>query len=141
MLKTEPPGKNSLILPRWVLYASYFVIVLQGVALMLTDSFAVPKLGIVDYLVLYGSGMTVTGLLSMYSAMRRWAVIECVSTFLLFSGLTMFVGFTFLDWIDDTADRGAVSIIGVLVLLFLLGRFAVLFTGLTRLKAVKRRIQ
>lgn len=129
---------NSLVLPRWVLYATYLVVILQGIALMSADSLAVPRLGIADYLLAYGSAVALLGAVSLVSSYLHWEEVECAAAFFLFAGLTSLVGFTFFDWLNDTTDRGALSIIAVLVLLFTLGRFVVLFRGITQERAEER---
>lgn len=131
------PRSDSLVLPRWVLYAIYLIIIGQGIALIAADSFAIPRLGIADYLIPYGTAISGLALTSLVAAFQRWAWVECVSTFLLFAGLTSLVGFTFIDWMDDVTDRGALSIIAVLVLLLTFARAAVLFVQLVWRHAVK----
>lgn len=123
-------NKEELILPRWVLYLTYLIIAVQGVFLAIADSIAVPKLSLADYLIPYGSSVTVLSLLSLWAAWKRWEWVECLSTFFLFAGLTSFVWITLFDWINDTTDRGALGIVTALVLLITLARSAVLFLGL-----------
>lgn len=133
LLRDEP-----FTLPRWVLYLVYLIIVGQGILLTLADSIAVPKLGLADYLIPYGLGVTILASVSLVAAYFRREWVECLSTFFLFAGLTSFVFFTFLDWAFDAADRGALSIVTILVLLLTLARSTVLFRGLVWRRAVRR---